>query len=72
MDELLDVLKTMNITLPDEKMNADELLWWIIGYRACIDQVEFIAKMLKEQEQAGSLDILMGEIYEKAGTPENE
>lgn len=70
MDELLDVLKTINITLPDEKMNADELLWWIIGYRACIDQVEFIANMLKEQEQAGSLDILMKEVYESDGKAE--
>ena len=44
MDELLDILKTEDIPLPDDKMCAVELLWWIIGYKACMDQVEFLAK----------------------------
>ena len=71
MDELLEILKVMKIALPDDNMNADELLWWIIGYRACMEQVALIAKMLKEQQAEGSVDILMGEIYEKDGQTKN-
>ena len=71
MDELLEILKSEKITLPDDEMNADELLWWIIGYKACMDQVTLIAKILEEQSKAGSVDILMGEIYEKDGQAKN-
>ena len=49
MKDLIDILKTADIPLPDEKMCADELLWWIIGYKACMDQVEFIVKLLEDQ-----------------------
>ena len=71
MDELLDILKKMKIVLPDGDMNADEILWWIIGYKACMDQVALIVEMLKEQQESGSVDILMGEIYEKDGQTKN-
>lgn len=54
MKELIDILKTEDIPLPDDKMCADELLWWIIGYKACMDQVEFIAKLLEEQRNGNS------------------
>lgn len=54
MKELIDILKTEDIPLPDEKMCADELLWWIIGYKACMDQVEFIAKLLEAQRNGNS------------------
>ena len=63
MNELLDILKKMNIVLPDEKMNAEELLWWIIGYKACIDQVEFIISMLNEKQQS-TAEVMMGDAYE--------
>ena len=71
MDELLDILKKMKIVLPDGEMNADEVLWWIIGYKACMDQVVLIVSMLKDQKRAESVDILMGEIYEKNGQAKN-
>ena len=71
MNELLEILKSEKITLPDDEMNADELLWWIIGYKACMDKVTLIANILKEQSKAGSVDILMGEIYEKDGQTKN-
>ena len=49
MNELLDILNEMNVVLPDEKLTADELLWWIVGYKACMDQVNMIAEMIGKQ-----------------------
>lgn len=49
--KLIEAIDNRIVTLPDERMTANELKYYLLGYCSCVEDVKNIAEVLDENVQ---------------------